>query len=74
MSAVESDRLKSAVVFYGSAPPDRLGQMYCPVRGLYEETGERIIACVPEVEAAMKQAGKRFEYKIYAVDSRPRPP
>jgi carboxymethylenebutenolidase len=65
--AAESELLKAAVVFYGSAPPlDKLAQVHCPVLGLYGETDERITSRVPEVAQAMKQAGKQFEYKIYS--------
>lgn len=65
--ATESDRLRAAVVFYGSAPPpEQLARVRCPVLGLYGETDERITARVPEVAEALKKAGKKFEYKIYA--------
>lgn len=65
--ATESERLRAAVVFYGSAPPpEQLAQVRCPVLGLYGETDERITSRVPEVAEALKKAGKPFEYKIYA--------
>ncbi len=64
--AIESDALRAAVVFYGTAPPpERIAQVRCPVLGLYGETDERITSRVPETAEAMKRAGKRFEYKIY---------
>ena len=64
--AAESDLLKAAVVFYGSAPaPDKLTLVRCPVLGLYGETDERITSRVPEVAQALKQAGKQFESKVY---------
>lgn len=64
--ATESERLRAAVVFYGSAPEkEKLAQVRCPVLGLYGETDERITSRVPEVAEAMKKAGKQFEYKIY---------
>jgi carboxymethylenebutenolidase len=64
--AAESERLRAAVVFYGSAPPpEKLAQVRAPVLGLYGETDERITSRVPEVAAALKKAGKSFEYKIY---------
>lgn len=67
MLATESERLRAAVVFYGSAPPpEELAQVSCPVLGLYGETDERITSHVPVVAETMKQNGKRFEYKIYA--------
>jgi carboxymethylenebutenolidase len=64
--AAESELLKAAVVFYGSAPPaGKIAQVRCPVLGIYGETDERITSKVPEVAAAMKEVGKAFEYKIY---------
>lgn len=64
--ATEDARLRAAVVFYGSTPPpEALARTHCPVLGLYGETDERITSRVPETEAAMKAAGKAFEYKIY---------
>jgi carboxymethylenebutenolidase len=64
--ATESDLLKAAVVFYGSAPPaEQLARLRCPVLGIYGETDERITSKVPEVVAAIRQARKHFEYKIY---------
>jgi carboxymethylenebutenolidase len=65
--AAESERLRAAVVFYGSAPPaEQIARVRAPVLGLYGETDERITSRVPEVAEAMKKAGKRFEYKVYA--------
>jgi len=64
--AAESERLRAAVVFYGSAPPpEKLAQVRAPILGLYGETDERITSRVPEVAEALKKAGKKFEYKIY---------
>ncbi len=64
--ATQSDLLRAAVVFYGSAPPEeQLAQVRCPVLGIYGETDERITSKVPEVARAMHSAGKQFEYKIY---------
>lgn len=62
--ATQSDRLKAAVVFYGSAP-EQPASVKCPVLGLYGETDERITSKVPEVAAAMKATGKSYEYKVY---------
>ena len=64
--ATESELLKAAVVFYGSAPTEeQLAKVKCPVLGIYGETDERITSKVPEVAAAMKKYGKSYEYKIY---------
>lgn len=64
--AAESDLLRAAVVFYGSAPPEaKLAEVRCPVLGIYGETDERITSQVPDVARIMHQAGKQFEYIIY---------
>lgn len=64
--ATESDRLRAAVVFYGSAPEEeKLARIKAPVLGLYGETDERITSKVPEVAAEMTRLGKQYEYKIY---------
>lgn len=64
--AADSEILKAAVVFYGSAPaPEKLQQVRVPVLGLYGETDTRITSAVPQVAEALKAAGKSYEYKIY---------
>ena len=64
--AADSDLLKAAVVFYGSAPaPEKLAQIRVPVLGLYGETDTRITSAVPQVAETLKAAGKSYEYKIY---------
>jgi carboxymethylenebutenolidase len=64
--ATYSQRLRAAVVFYGSAPPtEELPKVRVPVLGLYGETDTRITAAVPEVAAAMQAANKSFDFKIY---------
>jgi len=64
--AAEPNKLKAAVVFYGTAPTnEQLAKVHCPVLGIYGETDERITSKVPEVDAEMKRLKKPFEYKIY---------
>jgi carboxymethylenebutenolidase len=64
--AAESERLKAAVVFYGSAPPpEKIAAVRVPVLGLYGATDERITSKVPETAEMMKKAGKSYDYKIY---------
>lgn len=64
--AAESELLKAAVVFYGSAPPmETLAKVRVPVLGIYGETDERITSRVPEVAETLKKNNKSFEYKIY---------
>jgi carboxymethylenebutenolidase len=58
--------LKGAVVFYGATPsPERIAAITCPVLGIYGELDARLIEAGPAFEAAMKAAGKPFEYHIY---------
>ncbi|HMS39860.1 MAG TPA: dienelactone hydrolase family protein [Pyrinomonadaceae bacterium] len=64
--AAEPNKLKAAVVFYGTAPAnEQLAKVHCPVLGIYGETDTRITSKVPEVEAEMKRLKKPFEHKIY---------
>ncbi len=65
LALVES-RLKVAMVYYGSAPEtSRLADIQCPVYGFYGGEDHRITDAVPEVESAMRAAGKAFEATIY---------
>jgi len=64
--STEENKLRAAVVFYGTAPTEeQLAKVHCPVLGIYGETDERITSKVPEVDAAMKKLKKSYEYKIY---------
>lgn len=64
--AAEPNKLKAAVVFYGTAPTnEQLAKVHCPVLGIYGETDTRITSKVPEVDAEMKRLKKSFEHKIY---------
>lgn len=64
--STEENKLKAAVVFYGSAPTDeQLAKVHCPVLGIYGETDERITGAVPKVEETLKKLKKSYEYKIY---------
>jgi carboxymethylenebutenolidase len=64
--AAEPNKLKAAVVFYGTAPAsEQLAKVHCPVLGIYGETDTRITSKVPEVDAEMKKLKKSFEYKVY---------
>ena len=65
--ATEPNKLKAAVVFYGTAPTnEQLAKVHAPVLGIYGETDTRITSKVPETDAEMKKLKKPFEYKIYA--------
>jgi carboxymethylenebutenolidase len=64
--ATEPNKLRAAVVFYGTAPSEeQLAKVHCPVLGIYGETDERITSKVPEVAASMKKLKKQYESKIY---------
>ena len=64
--STEANKLRAAVVFYGTAPTEeQLAKVHCPVFGVYGETDERITSKVPEVDAALKKLKKPYEYKIY---------
>ena len=64
--STEPNKLRAAVVFYGTAPTEeQLAKVHCPVLGIYGETDERITSKVPEVDATMKKLKKSYEYKIY---------
>jgi carboxymethylenebutenolidase len=56
--------LRAAFVFYGPAAPD-VPAVKAPVYGFYAENDARINASLPDVEKAMKDAGKRFEPVVY---------
>lgn len=57
--------LRAAFVFYGPAAPD-VAPIKAPVYGFYAENDARINASLPDVEKAMKAAGKKFEPVTYA--------
>jgi carboxymethylenebutenolidase len=64
--ATANPKLKAAVVFYGSPPPDdRLQQIQCPVLGNYGEKDTRITSTVPATEMKMKKLGKSYDARIY---------
>ena len=61
-----NDKIKAAVVFYGSAPDTaQIAQIQAPILGLYGATDARITSHVPQVAEMMKEAGKAYEFKIY---------
>jgi carboxymethylenebutenolidase len=62
--ACEEPELSGAAVFYGMTP-EKAAQTLCPVIGFYGARDERVNAGIPGYVAAMKTAGKPFEYRIY---------
>ena len=64
--ATLSSDLRAAVIFYGQNPPlERVPDIRARVLGIYGGEDHRITDTVPELEEAMKEAGKSFEYHIY---------
>lgn len=57
--------LSAAFVFYGPGPKD-VSSITAPVYGFYAGEDGRIGATIPDTEAAMKAAGKKFDPVSYA--------
>jgi carboxymethylenebutenolidase len=65
--ACEEPELSGAAVFYGSTPaPEQIAHIQCPVVAFYGGNDQRINAGIPAFEAAMRQAGQRYDYRVYA--------
>jgi carboxymethylenebutenolidase len=59
-------KLKAAVIYYGSAPPDdQLARIQCPVLEIVGDKDTRFAPAVPVIQEKMKQLGKSYEWKIY---------
>ncbi len=65
--ATNCRELKAAFVFYGSGPEElaALKRIQAPVYGFYGGNDARVNATLPQSEAMMKQAGKRYEPITY---------
>ncbi|UOF92573.1 dienelactone hydrolase family protein [Fodinisporobacter ferrooxydans] len=64
--ASKDPNIHAAVIFYGNAPkPEAISHIQCPVLGFYGELDKRITDAVPAFAAAMKEAGKSYEYHVY---------
>ncbi len=64
--ACEEPELSGAAVFYGTTPaPEQIAHIHCPVVAFYGGNDQRVNAGIPAFEAAMRQAGQSYEYKIY---------
>jgi carboxymethylenebutenolidase len=57
--------LSAAFVFYGSGPKD-VSPITAPVYGFYAGEDARIGATIPDTQAAMKAAGKKYDPVTYA--------
>jgi carboxymethylenebutenolidase len=59
-------KLKAAVIYYGSAPPDdKLARIQCPVLEIVGDKDPRFAPAIPVVQEKMKQLGKSYEWKEY---------
>jgi carboxymethylenebutenolidase len=65
--ACNNNRIKAALVFYGSAPEQKeeIEKISAPVYGFYGGNDERIDAGIPATEQLMKETGKKYDYVIY---------
>jgi carboxymethylenebutenolidase len=64
--AASGAALNAGVIFYGIDPgPDAVSAIRCPMQGHYGVTDRRITDRVPNFAAAMKAAGKEFDYFVY---------
>jgi carboxymethylenebutenolidase len=58
--------LAGCVIFYGENPPaEEIGNIRCPVLGLYGAEDHRITDGVPNLARAMAATGKRFDHNVY---------
>jgi carboxymethylenebutenolidase len=65
--STNNKEIKSAFVFYGTAPESEadLARINSPVYGFYGENDNRVNATLQRTTEAMKKAGKTFEPVIY---------
>jgi carboxymethylenebutenolidase len=65
--ATFNNKLKAALVFYGSAPESasEIEKITAPVYGFYGARDSRINSGIADAEKLMKEAGKTYEYVIY---------
>ncbi len=65
--ATEDAALGAAACFYGGPPAaERIPGIRCPVLGLFGEEDARLIPQLPPFQAAMNQAGKELELRVYS--------
>lgn len=64
--AAHTKDLKGAVIYYGRTPPELAPKVSCPLLGIFGAQDQGIPPeKVRELEAALRQAGKEAEIKIY---------
>lgn len=65
--AVRNPDLRTAVPFYGSAPPlEEIPNLQIPVLGIYAAEDNRINGGVPALEQALESNGKDFKFVTYS--------
>lgn len=58
--------LRAAVPFYGPAPPlDEVKNIQAAILAIYAGRDQRINAAIPQLEEALKAAGKTYEIKVF---------
>jgi len=64
--ATTGAELAAASIFYGPIPPlDGVPDIRCPMEGHYGSADPSVTSRVPQLDAAMKAAGKDFTYFVY---------
>ncbi|HEV8635057.1 MAG TPA: dienelactone hydrolase family protein, partial [Chloroflexota bacterium] len=64
--AVANKEIKAAVPFYGPAPPiEQIPNTNAAILAIYAGNDTRINQSIPQVEDALKKAGKTYEIKVY---------
>lgn len=64
--AVRNSEIQAAVPFYGSAPPlEEVPNLTAPVLGIYAGNDDRVNESVPELEAALMEHQKEYEFITY---------
>jgi carboxymethylenebutenolidase len=67
--AVTGADLAAGVIYYGGHPKlDLVTNIRCPIEGHYGSLDKAITDRVPEFAAAMKAAGKQFDYYVYEAE------
>lgn len=66
--ATNNPEIKGAFVFYGTGPDnvEDLKRINAPVYGFYGENDARVTSTLDKTSSTMKEAGKRYEAKVYA--------
>ncbi|MCA9284314.1 MAG: dienelactone hydrolase family protein [Phycisphaerales bacterium] len=66
--ATAQKELRAAVVYYGTAPQDKvaLTRIACPVLGLYGGDDARVTSTVEPTKTVMRELGKTYAPHVYA--------